>query len=101
MGKKTVKKNPLDFIVIALGIFLMVVRFTGGAEFFSYIGVLLILIGALSPLSSTECRHCKSSKDLKAKVCPSCGKTQGVPAGSVIIGIVVFAVWIFVEVCMI
>lgn len=96
-SKKIVRKSPLDFIVIAIGIILIVVRFTGGVHFFSYIGCLLVLLGAFAPLKSNHCKYCKSQKDLKAVVCPQCGKRQGVSMGAVCAGIALFAVWFFIE----
>lgn len=95
------RKNPLDFVVIVIGIILMVIRFNGGAEFMSYIGVVLILVGLFSPPKTTKCKYCKSEKNIDAVVCPQCGKRQGVSMGAVVAGIVLFAIWIFIEVCMI
>lgn len=95
------KKNVLDFVVIIIGIFCMVQRFLGGAEWLSYIGLFIILVGLFSPLKSNKCKYCLSYKDIKASVCASCGRRNGVSAGAVIASIVFFAIWIFIEVCII
>ncbi len=95
------KKNAVDFVAIIIGVVLLVIRFRGGAELLSYIGVFFILVGLFAPLKSNKCKHCLSYKDIKAPVCSSCGKRAGTSLAAVLGGIILFAIWIFIEVCII
>lgn len=91
-------------IFLFLGIFLLIIGFKSIINFTAFAivelisGILLILKSAkLSKIDETknnneetkECKYCKSSINVNAKICPNCRKTLDFSFGRVMIGLLI------------